>query len=405
MTSTPATRPEHLLLYEPRTEGHHLGWLRFIVEDLLSADFRLSLAVDLRPAAKTKVQDHLSGFLSRVNLLSAYDGSGRRHGDGRAGAVGFCLRQSGAANVFLCAFDEIASFCWRRAAFGRRPPAELRGRMGGIYHRPRFMAAPWWSPNRWLKQIGFQRLVRQGWLRQLLLVDEYLAYDLQSAFPGAPILFLPDPCPPGYDGDSQAARRQLGIPENKRIFLFYGGGYRRKGLHLAVRAMQRLPADVPAFLLCAGQQNPAGETARGLEELARQNRGRLINRYVSEPEEKSCFAASDVVLLPYLNHFGTSGVLSRAMSAGKPVIVSDEQLLGRLTRERGLGWLFPSGDVEALRERIRQATAFSPEATVKFSVAAQSYARRYSRESYRAALLASLGAAGSPRRPAGESKS
>jgi glycosyltransferase involved in cell wall biosynthesis len=141
---------------------------------------------------------------------------------------------------------------------------------------------------------------------------------------------------------------------------------------------------------------------RGLGELARQNRGCLINRYVSEPEEKSCFAASDVVLLPYLNHFGTSGVLSRAMSAGKPVIVSDEQLLGRLTREQGLGWLFSSGDVDALCERIRQATALSPEAIARFSVAAQAYARRYSRESYRDALLASLNAAGSPRRSAGE---
>jgi glycosyltransferase involved in cell wall biosynthesis len=350
------------------------------------------------------VQDHLSGFLSRVNLLSAYDGIDRRHSGGRAGAVGFCLRQSGAANVFLCAFDEIASSCWRRAAIGLQPPVELRGRMGGIYHRPRFFIAPWWSPNRWLKQIGFQRLVRQGWLRQLLFVDEYLAGDLQSAFPGAPVFFLPDPCPPGYDGDSQAARRQLGVPENKRIFLFYGGGYRRKGLHLAVRAMQRLPADVPAFLLCAGQQNPTGKTAAGLVQLIRQNRARLLDRYVSIEEEKLCFAASDAVLLPYLNHFGTSGVLSRAMSAGKPVIVSDEQLLGRLTHEQGLGLLFPSGNANALRDCIRQATAFSPEAIARFSAATQAYARRYSRESYRDALLASLNAAGSPRRPGGESE-
>jgi glycosyltransferase involved in cell wall biosynthesis len=404
MISTPATRPEHLLLYEPRTEGHHLGWLRFIVEDLLSADFRLSLAVDLRPEAKAKVQDHLSGFLSRVHLLSAYDGSGRRHNDGRAGAVGFCLRQSGAANAFLCAFDEIASHCWRRATFGLHPPAELHGRMGGIYHRPRFLAAPKWSPNRCLKFPGFQRLLCAGWWRQLLFVDEFLAAELQSAYPAAPVFFLPDPCPPGYDGDATAARGKLELPADRRVLLFYGTGARRKGLHLAVEAMRQLPPESPAFLLCAGQQNPTGKTAADLAQLVRQNRARLLDRYVSIEEEKMCFAASDAVLLPYLNHFGTSGVLSRAMSAGKPVIVSDEQLLGRLTRERGLGWLFPSGDVEALCERIRQATAFSPEATAKFSVAAQAYARRYSRESYRAALLASLGAAGSPRRPTGESE-
>ena len=391
MTAAALSRREHLLLYEPRTEGHHLGWLRFITEDLLAADVRLSLAVDLRPEAKGKIEDHLSDLLPRIKLLPAYDQAGRRHGDGKAGSVAACLRQSGADRVFLCALDEIASTCWRRATFGIRPPTELRGRMGGIYHRPRFFIAPWWSPNRWLKQIGFRRLIQQNWLQQILFVDEYLAADLQRRWPTAPVFFLPDPCPAGFNGDALAARQQLGVPEGGLVFLFYGGGYRRKGLHLAVPALQQLPVDSPAFLLCAGLQNPTGETALGLEELARQNRARLINRYISTNEEKACFAACDVVLLPYLNHFGTSGILSRAMAAGKPVIVSDEQLLGRLTREQGLGLLFPAGNVAALRECMQKATRWTPDDTVRFSTAARAYALRYSREAYRDALLKSLG--------------
>ncbi len=391
MIQTSTGRRGHLLLYEPRTEGHHLGWLRFITEDLLSVNVRLSLAVDLRPETKGKIEDHLSGLLSHVKLLPAYDDRGRRHGDGKAGSVMACLRQSGADHVFLCALDEIASVVWRRATFGILPPAELRGRMGGIYHRPRFFIAPWWSPNRWFKQIGFRRLLRQRWLRQLLFVDEYLARDLQALFPTAPIFFLPTPCLTGFGGDMPAARRQLQVPEDKRIFLFYGGGYRRKGLHLAVSAMAGLPADFPGFLLCAGQQNPTGETARGLEELARRNQARLINRYVSAEEERACFAASDVVLLPYMNHFGTSAVLSQAMAAGKPVIASDEQLLGRLTREQGLGLLFPAGDVEALRECIQKASRWSSDEIAKFSAASGAYARRYSRAAYRLALLNAFG--------------
>jgi glycosyltransferase involved in cell wall biosynthesis len=390
MTATSTSRQRHVLLYEPRTEGHHLGWLRFITEDLLSANVRLSLAVDLRPAAKGKIEDHLAGLLSQVTLFPAHDGNGRRHDDGKAGSVAACLRQSGADHVFLCAWDEVASACWRQATFGRLPPGELRGRMGGIYHRPRFLEAPAWSPNRWLKQVGFRRLMRQQWLRQLLFVDEYLAADLQRQWPGAPVFFLPDPCPAGFYGDARVARQKLGVPEDKQVFLFYGGGYRRKGLHLAVQALRQLPVDSPAFLLCAGQQNPTGGTARGLEELIRQNRARFINRYVTAEEEKLCFLASDVVLLPYLNHFGTSGVLSRAMAAGKPVIVSDEQLLGRLAREQGLGLRFPSGDVEALCACMQKAVRWSPDEIAGFSAAARAYALRYSREAYRDALLKSL---------------
>ena len=384
------TPRQHLLLYEPRTEGHHLGWLRFITEDLLSVGLQLTLAVDLRPENAPKVREQLAELLPEIKLINAYDANGRRHGDRKMGSVAHCLRESGAANVFLCAFDEIASHSWRRATFGILPPDELRGRVGGIYHRPRFLCAPNWSLDRCLKQPGFRRLISQGWLRQLLFVDEFLAQHLKNQFSGTPIFFLPDPCPAGYDGDVCAARQALALPENKKIFLFYGGGYRRKGLHLAVRALLDLPANSAAFLLCAGQLNPTGETAGGLEQLVRQDRACLINRYVSVAEEKDCFAASDVVLLPYLNHFGTSGVLSRAMAAGKPVIVSDEQLLGRLTREQGLGLLFPSGDVKMLREKIQQAAAFSPELTSGYSAAASTYAGRYSRAAYRRALLESL---------------
>ncbi len=385
-----AQSPEHLLVYEPRTEGHHLGWLRFIVEDLLSAGYQLSLAVDLRSGAKEKLHDHLGPLVTEIKAFSAYDANGRRHLDGKANSVAWCLETSGASRVFLCAFDEIASSCWRRAAFGWMPPPVLKGRMGGIYHRPRFLVAPAWSPGRTIKTMGFRRLLRDGWLYQLLLVDEFLVADLQRELSAAPLSFLPDPCPAGYDGDSQNARQKLRVPPGKKVFLFYGTGARRKGLAVAVEAMLGLSSEENAFLLCVGQQDPQGTTAAGLKQLEASGRGLLINRYVSAEEEKLGFAAADLVLLPYLNHFGTSGVLSRAMAAGKPVIVSDEQLLGRLTREHGLGQLFPSGNAGALRESIREAVGMSAAQRETQRVAAARYVQRYSRDAYRAALLAAL---------------
>ncbi len=136
------------------------------------------------------------------------------------------------------------------------PPKMLQSRMGGIYHRPRFLAASHWSFDRRLKEPGFQRLIRQDWLSQLLFVDEFLAAELQANYPSAPIYFLPDVCPEGYENDGHAPRQKLNVPAGKFVFLFYGGGYRRKGLHLAVQAMLDLPINSPAFLLCAGKQDP-----------------------------------------------------------------------------------------------------------------------------------------------------
>ncbi len=383
---------KHLLFYEPRTEGHHLGWMRFIADDLLSANFQLTIAADLRLGARERVEQNLAGLLGEVKLISAYDANGRRHLDGKARSVAHCLKTSGADHVLLGALDEIASDCWRKATFGFRPPPELRGRIGGIYHRPRILETSQWSLDRVLKISGFNRLLREGWFQQILSVDEFLVAELKKQNPTAPIYFLADACPSGYDGDTLAARKTLEIPADKKVFLFYGTGARRKGLHIAVEAMLQLPPESPAFLLCAGQQNPTGKTAAGIAQLIRQNRARLLDRYVSVEEEKMCFAASDAVLLPYLNHFGTSGVLSRAMSAGKPVIVSNEQLLGRLTREHHLGLVFPSGNVSALAQSLRQTTQLSMTDLNQFSVAAKNYAKNNSRDAFRVALLRSLSA-------------
>ncbi len=391
MTATDQAGEPALLLYEPRVEGHHPTWLRFITEDLLSAGYRLTLALDLRPQSKAVLEDNLGGLLARVRVVPAVEPDGRRRGGSTLRSVQLGLAESGAPRAFLCEFDELASVIFRRAALGWLPPAGLQGRMGGIYHRPRFLAAPRWSPNRWLKQVGFRRLVCRGWLRPLVLLDEYLVRDLQAQHPSAPFHYLPNPCPIGFEADGVSARRQLGVPADRRVFLFYGGGYRRKGLHVAVAAMRQVPVSEPAFLLCVGRLNPQGETALALEELKRQGRACLIDRYVSSAEERLSFAAADVVLLPYLNHFGISAVLSQAVAARKPVIASDEQLLGRLTRDYRLGLLFPSGDAAALAGRIREATGLSAERRAGFVAAAGAYAERNSRAAYRAALLAALG--------------
>lgn len=375
-----------LLLYEPRTEGHHLAWLRLITEDLLSANYQLTLAVDLRPGAEVKLRDHLGPFWNEVKRLNAHESK-----DDKLRKIVQLLNQSGAENVFLCTLDEIASSCWRRAAFGLLPPSELQGRMGGIYHRPRFMAAPRWSPNRMLKEAGFRKLLHRGWLRQLVLLDEYLTRDCRSEYPQAPIFFLPDPCLDIYgQGDSAAARRQLDVPSDRMVFLFYGTGARRKGLHLAVEAFNQLPPDSRAFLLCVGRQTPDAQTAKALQRLEAQGRARLINRYVSVTEEQSSFAACDMVLLPYVGHFGISAVLSQAMSATRPVIASDEQLLGRLMHEHAAGILFRSGDTAALRQAIQDALAASPDVWLRWQASARRYAEQHNRAAFRTTLLSAL---------------
>ena len=383
--------PSDILVYEPRVEGHHPGWLAFIVADLLSAGVKLSLAVDLRPSSAAILKDHLGPLWGEVRLLDTRGGRSNSRGESKWKSLRRCFAESGSSRIFLCAIDEIASDLFRWRAFGLNPLGEFSGKIGGIYHRPRFLDAPRLAPGRFFKMRGFDQLMRNDFFAQLLMLDESLLRDLRREYPKAPLFFLPDPCPDGFAGNRADARKELGISAEKTVLLFFGVGSRRKGLGVAVDAMLSLPIESNFLLLVAGRQQLEGDLKHRLDLLVGRGSAQVLDRYVSSDEEKWCFQAADAVLLPYINHFGTSGVLSRAASAGKYIIASDEQLVGRLVREHGMGSVFASGDAKALADAI---IAFGRQDEASLIVCrdrAAGYARKYSRSAFREAVLKALG--------------
>jgi glycosyltransferase involved in cell wall biosynthesis len=379
-----------VLIYEPSVDGHHVGWLRFITEDLLGAGFSLTLALDTHPAAMKRIEDQLADLLPPVKIIPAIAEKSDEEKTISPAHVAACLKKSGASLVFLANFNDLASTLLRRAAFGLMPDETLRGRLGGIYFRPLFLNASALSPNQALKKIGFARLVKNDWLNPLLMIDPLLCEIAQKKFPGAPVHLLADPYPENFSADRAASRKHFNLPDDKFVFLFYGGGYKRKGLHLAVAAMLKISTSNNAFLLCAGLQPKNEHLARDLEILRAQGRAEIVNRYVSAEEEKQLFAACDAVLLPYIRHLDGSGVLSRAAGSGKPVIASDEYLIGHVVRQYGMGLLFKSGNVPALKKLIEHAASASAEEISRWQNGAQAYAKNCSRGAFRSALVAAV---------------
>ena len=378
-----------LVIYEPRTEGHHLSWLRMITEDLLKGGFDLTVALDTREEMAAKVKEQLGEVLPRVKAVPVRRSDGKLMGGTHEKTLVQLLNQFQPDQIFLCELDEIASRISRRAAFGLLPPKELRGKIGGIYFRPRFLLEERFSLNNSLKHRGFFRLLKENWFRQVLLVDEYLAKKIKQEHGEAPFHFLPDPVPTGYEGAAEPARRKLGLPLDQTIFLFFGGPYRRKGLHLAVEAFLQ-GATEGALLLCAGLREKDEALERGIQKLVKAGRAVSIKRYVTTAEERLCYQAADFVLLPYIKHFGASSVLSGAISARKPVIVSDEELLGRLVGDYNLGLKFRSEDTESLSTAIRHALQSTLEERLKWRAGAEKFESNYSRDIYRRNLIQAL---------------
>ena len=378
----------HLLIFEPSLGGHHLSLLRYLTEDLLLANHRLTLCVDGREPAMEMYRDHLSDLLGEVAVVSAYDSNGRVKGSTKLTALDVCFTQSGADHAFVNNLDEFASSMFRRAAVGRLPPRQLKGKLSGIYFRPRFLANPIWPMGNLPKQIGFDRLAKGGWFHRICLMDEYLFARHHQHYDLAGLTFLPDPWCASFGMPAPQAREKLGIPAEKLVLLQYGTGTRRKGLHLAIQAILSPECPDHWHLLCAGQMADDREMAGGLQTLAEKGKATVLNRYVTKAEEAICFDASDIVLLPYVHHFGSSGVLALSAAAGKMVVASDYGLVARRVREHHLGLCFQTGSFQALRNAMAEAEAMLRTDPNRFSAAARRYASQCDRQAFRDVVTA-----------------
>jgi glycosyltransferase involved in cell wall biosynthesis len=378
-----------VLIYEPRVEGHHVGVLKLVTADLLGAGYKLSLAIDRRTKPMQRIERELDGLLERVTLLDACDADGQPAAGSKIATIASLRDRVCADIVFLPNFDEVGSSMLRKAAVGIMPPASLRGRLSGIYHRPHFLSSGGFSVNHWLKRRGFENLLKGGWITHLLVFDTYARAEFLSKRQ-APLFELSVSFPDNFVEDRDRARDALGLPRDKTIFLFYGSAYPRKGLPVAIDAMLALPQDSAAFLLCAGEKSKAPEVAGRLNALVEQGRARVIDKYVSADEERSLFAACDVVLLPYRRHLAASSVLAHAVGAERPVLASDEAFVGRLVRDLGLGPVAPPGDVTAWRDAISAMVNATPTELSRWQASARSIAPRWSRAAFRASLIKSF---------------
>ena len=90
---------------------------------------------------------------------------------------------------------------------------------------------------------------------------------------------------------------------------------------------------------------------RQITKLGLADHVRLEARYIPEDQLADYFAASDLVVLPYLSTTG-SGVVKLAYSHHRPVVVSDISALSDVVREGETGYIVEPGNPAALAEAI-----------------------------------------------------
>ena len=379
-----------VLLFEPRTEGHHLPWTGMMATAILDQGLEVILAHGSDPAQKSRLTESFPELNGRLQWRPIQT-DGHFDGGSALAALDHANRALKPDRVLVANLDEFASGLFRSAAVLGNLPTSLQGRLRGIYIRPRPLDPSQGGMGNRLKRWGYRRLCVGNAFAGLGILDEFLIDTLRRDHTGPPLTWIPDFWHPLPAVDRKEARAGFNVPDDRTALLMAGVPHRRKGLELAVQAMSHTGND-SAMLLIAGRQIPETRDMPELRALIEAGRAVVHDRHLTDRELAMAFAACDRVLLPYRSHYGSSGILSTAAAAGKPVIASNFHLIGRRVVEHGLGLTHANEDYRSLAQAIDASVDAADDTLETWRQGLHEWQRRTRPEAFSNAVLELLDA-------------
>jgi len=155
------------------------------------------------------------------------------------------------------------------------------------------------------------------------------------------LTYLPDPAP---ELELLHLAKPVSREDKRRVVLLFGALTRRKGIFEALQAWSCLsPPDRARFALRFVGRLGQDERAPFLSALETARHAmpdaviELEDGFVTDQQLASELAGADIILAPYQNHIGSSGVMHWAVAANKPLIAQDTGLIGYQVSKYGIG--------------------------------------------------------------------
>lgn len=372
---------ENLLLFDLSIGGHHPSYMEYLIaywhQQQLPGQLSFVVAPEFPTVHKATVDYAHSLDAERIHFVAIAPAefaalSPRNNGWTRAkrNFDEWAVFQKYAKTLkadygLLLYFDT----CFLPLAFGQSSPIPF----GGIYFRPTFHYPSFahYRPSRrdrfqhWREQSLLRRVLAHPQCRDCFSLDPYALEPLQQLTDRVKIWPLADPVRPFELGavDPMAHRSALEIPAHRRLFLLFGSLTTRKGIYPLLEAIAQLPdqdCEQITFLFLGTNNIPDMQARVAAVTEAKPVKIIEIQRFFSQAELQGYIQASDVILAPYQNHVGMSGILIWAAMAGKPVLSSDYGLMGELVRRYQLGVAVDSTQGEAIALGLSQCLHADP---------------------------------------------
>lgn len=141
------------------------------------------------------------------------------------------------------------------------------------------------------------------------------------------------------------------IPVEQNTVLFFGNIREYKGLNILLGAVPTIVKQIPELKVIIAGEGDLSQY-RSLIEACDRSVLEVHNEFIPDDLVASLFQRSTLVVLPYTEMSGMSGVLNVAYAFGKPVVVSDVGGLDEAVEHGKTGLLVPPGDPRALVDAI-----------------------------------------------------
>jgi len=173
------------------------------------------------------------------------------------------------------------------------------------------------------------------------------------------------------------ARKELNLPKDDILFLYFGGLRYDKGIDLLLQSAKNIKKDFKVII--AGKEDYFNKN--DIESMIKSYniKDNIIKRieFIPDNEMGLYFISSDAVVLPYRNIFkGQSGPLLQACYVKKPIIAFDSGVLGKIIKNNNLGILAESESVNDLSKKLNYFIENQKNIREKFSLNLQEYYKK-----------------------------
>jgi glycosyltransferase involved in cell wall biosynthesis len=212
-----------------------------------------------------------------------------------------------------------------------------------------------------------------------IVMSKNVLEDLQQFEPNKPSVLVPHPLFDNFGNliSKQDARKQLGLPLDEQLILFFGFIRHYKGLDILLKALSQVNKNKqqqPIKLLIAGEFYENEKIYHDLiQQLNLSEQVYLHTHFIPDSEVKNYLCAADVVVQPYRNAT-QSGVTPLAYYFEKPTIVTNVGGLAAMVVDQKTG-IVTKPDATSIANAI---TTFYELGELNFTPHVQAVKEKYS---------------------------